>query len=146
MKFEVREVTISDIPFVEQVEKSSFTDPYPMSLLMALAISDPSTFLVATLNGSVVGYASAIVGGGGSAHMVSVAVDPEHRGQGVAKQLIESLLAVLKRRGVTHVQLEVRESNLAAQTLYKSLGFKYRDRVKNYYEDGEDAFTMTLHL
>jgi ribosomal-protein-alanine N-acetyltransferase len=142
----IRQVNPTDIGGVERIENASFTDPYPTSLLLALALSNPSTFLVATLKGEVIGYASATIEGGDSAHLASVAIDPAYRERGVAKQLLESLLSTLRRRGISHVKLEVRESNLAAQKLYLSIGFQHHHRVKNYYEDGEGAAVMILHL
>jgi ribosomal-protein-alanine N-acetyltransferase len=42
--------------------------------------------------------------------------------------------------------LEVRESNLAAITLYKKLGFEIARTIRNYYADGEDAFVMAVKL
>lgn len=142
----IRQINPADIGGVERIETASFTDPYPTSVLLALAIFNPSTFLVATLKGEVIGYASATIEGEGSAHLASVAIDPAYRARGVAKQLLESLLTTLRGRSISHVRLEVRESNLAAQKLYLSLGFQHHHRVKNYYENGEDAAVMTLHL
>ena len=41
------------------------------------------------------------------------------------------------------MSLEVRERNIAAQALYKSLGFKKEGVRKRYYSDtGEDAHIM----
>ena len=45
--------------------------------------------------------------------------------------------------GVQYLTLEVRKSNLAAQSMYKSLGFIELGVRKRYYEDnGEDAYLM----
>jgi len=145
-ELEIREVCFADIPRVEVIEQASFTDPYPHSLLLALALSHPSTFLIASLKGEVIGYVAATVEGAGSAHLASIAVDPAYRARGVARQLLNSILAALRKHGVNRVRLEVRESNLAAQNLYKSLGFQYCDRIKGYYDDGEDAVVMILHF
>ena len=43
------------------------------------------------------------------------------------------------------MHLEVRPSNAAARTLYRSLGFRETGRRPRYYGD-EDALLMTLDL
>ncbi len=60
----------------------------------------------------------------------SIAVNPSHRGMGVAKALIERALEGFKGS----CYLEVRSSNKAAQNLYLSCGFEILGVRKNYYE------------
>ena len=50
-----------------------------------------------------------------------------HRRKGVAKQLLQHLLAEAKRRGYTRVSLETGAMDffLPARTLYASFGFAY---------------------
>jgi ribosomal-protein-alanine N-acetyltransferase len=44
------------------------------------------------------------------------------------------------------VKLEVREGNDPARTLYENFGFQTLRRVRNYYDDGTDAFVMVRDL
>ena len=48
----------------------------------------------------------------------------------------------MKKNEVFSITLEVRVSNISAQKLYESLGFKKILIKNNYYSDGEDAFFM----
>jgi ribosomal protein S18 acetylase RimI-like enzyme len=48
---------------------------------------------------------------------------PEYRGQGIGKKLFLSCLQRAREVGVTRVELEAREDNLAALALYRRLGF-----------------------
>jgi GNAT superfamily N-acetyltransferase len=57
-----------------------------------------------------------------SGFIFSVAVAPEHRRQGIARTMMEGLIAEAKRRGLSQVSLE--SDNPAAIALYTSLGFK----------------------
>jgi ribosomal protein S18 acetylase RimI-like enzyme len=50
-------------------------------------------------------------------------VHPEYRGRGIGRQLMEGIIAEAKKRKCSRVTLEVRRDNVAAQSLYKSLGF-----------------------
>jgi ribosomal-protein-alanine N-acetyltransferase len=76
-------------------------------------------------------------------HVMNVAVDPDHRGRGIATMLLERLFELTAddaRRGYT---LEVRVSNATAIALYERLGFKSRGIRRGYYTDNrEDALIM----
>lgn len=75
-------------------------------------------------------------------HILDVAVDPESRGGGVGRLLVEKVLDECRARGASFVSLEVRESNSAAIGLYIKLGFAEVGKRKHYYENGEDALMM----
>ena len=51
-------------------------------------------------------------------------VDPEHRGRGVGRRLLEAALAYLQSRGLSQVVLSTAERNEAAQRLFASMGFR----------------------
>jgi ribosomal protein S18 acetylase RimI-like enzyme len=51
-------------------------------------------------------------------------VEPEARGSGLAKALIDAAVASAKARGSRRLELDVSESNEAALGLYESLGFR----------------------
>jgi ribosomal-protein-alanine N-acetyltransferase len=74
--------------------------------------------------------------------VLNLAVAPQFRRRGVARKLVNSLLA--DARGA--VFLEVRESNSTAQTLYKSLNFQYVGTRPAYYDSPtEAAIVMKFH-
>ncbi len=74
------------------------------------------------------------------AHIISLAVHPDHRRQGIARSLLQALLKEARAQGCAWATLEVRESNQPAQSLYESTGFQLLGCRKRYYEDtGEDA-------
>ena len=77
------------------------------------------------------------------AHITILAIDPRFQGQGLGQALLWALLKSANQRQLERATLEVRESNLAAVSLYKKFGFKEAGRRKRYYEDtGEDALVM----
>jgi ribosomal protein S18 acetylase RimI-like enzyme len=58
---------------------------------------------------------------------------------------MEAALDEARRRGAAQVLLEVRASNEMAQSLYKSLGFRFAGRRRDYYRSPqEDALVMKL--
>jgi [ribosomal protein S18]-alanine N-acetyltransferase len=79
-------------------------------------------------------------------HINNVAVSPLHRNRGLARALLERLLADSREDGAHWATLEVRAGNLAAIALYTGFGFGLEGRRKAYYDDGEDALILTREL
>ena len=78
-------------------------------------------------------------------HVNNVAAHQDFRRIGVGRSLMEAAMDEASRRGVSHVILEVRASNEAAQLLYKDLGFSFIGRRRDYYRlPTEDALVMKL--
>ena len=80
-------------------------------------------------------------------HVIDVAVEPESRRLGIARLLLQRVMADGRASGAAVVLLEVRQSNEAALALYGALGFSRTDVRRAYYSDnGEDAIIMRLDL
>ena len=60
--------------------------------------------------------------------------------------MVEHCEAALRMREISMFSLEVRVSNVNAQTLYRGLDFAVMQRLRNYYSDGEDGFLMVKSL
>ncbi len=77
----------------------------------------------------------------------NMAVDPEHRHQGVGRALLETARDRMIQAGAKRVFLEVRESNKPALTLYYSVGFAIHSRRADYYRDPQEgALVLALEL
>lgn len=79
-------------------------------------------------------------------HITLVAVDPLLRRRGLGRQVLAALLAEGRRRGAERATLEVSSSNIAAQALYASAGFREAGRRRRYYRNGDDALIKWLTL
>ncbi|PIU12909.1 MAG: ribosomal-protein-alanine N-acetyltransferase [Hadesarchaea archaeon CG08_land_8_20_14_0_20_51_8] len=135
-----------DMSTVLDIEKFCFPDPYPMSLLSRLYFTNPEGFLVAEVDGKVVGYLIGTLRWGASGHIMAIGVYPEYRKRGVGTALMVQILDILRMRGARSARLEVRKSNDAAQLFYQKLGFKLGEEISHYYEDGEAAIVMSREL
>lgn len=77
------------------------------------------------------------------AELLNIAVSSEYRKCGIAQRLLEQLFFDAKLQEAYRMLLEVRESNVQAQTLYSKLGFSVLGTRKNYYSNPkEDAIIM----
>ena len=52
----------------------------------------------------------------------------DYRGRGLGREALEAVEEICRERGIKALRLEVEESNLHAQTLYRSSGFESHDR------------------
>ena len=87
--------------------------------------------LVAERDGEVIGYAYGAVEGidymalrGPAGVLYDIIVDPAYRGQGVGRQLLDAVLAGLRRLGAPRVVLSTAERNAVAQRLFDRAGFR----------------------
>jgi ribosomal protein S18 acetylase RimI-like enzyme len=70
--------------------------------------------------------------------VLGMGVIAEYRGNGIGNALLRSVLESAKARGLTRIELTVREKNLAALTLYRKVGFRVEGiKQKAVRLDGE---------
>ena len=70
---------------------------------------------------------------GPEAELLTIAVDPAHRRQGIAKKLMLMGHESAKSAGVEEVFLEVSQENPHATSLYEQFGYEVRAIRENYY-------------
>jgi [ribosomal protein S18]-alanine N-acetyltransferase len=77
-------------------------------------------------------------------HVLNVATREDLRRRGIARALMDHVIAHARSARVKHVLLEVRRSNTPAIALYRKLGFFATGVRARYYQDDEDAVEMML--
>lgn len=75
-----------------------------------------------------------------TARVYSIAVAPEARGQGVARELVLAAEAAAWTHQRAWVRLEVREDNAASIKLLEALGYHRFGEHRHYYADHADAW------
>jgi ribosomal-protein-alanine N-acetyltransferase len=140
----VEPMTIGDLDAVQEIERRSFRTPWPAHAYRTeLETNRLATYLVARLDGRVVGYGGMWVMVD-EAHITTFAVDLDVRRRGIGERLLLALLDVAVARNAHEATLEVRLSNLAARRLYEKYGFRPVGLRPRYYsDDNEDALIMT---
>jgi [ribosomal protein S18]-alanine N-acetyltransferase len=136
----IRPLSYSDLPQVIAIERRAFSSPWSLSMFV-LELSRPSGLhLAAVRGGALVGYLIS-ARYDEAYHVMTIAVDPDHRRAGIASTLLEDLI---DRAGEdANYTLEVRVSNSGAIALYERHGFREVGTRPRYYADnGEDAIIM----
>lgn len=72
------------------------------------------------------------------AHLVTIEVLPEYREQKIATALMINLTEECYKQMIKYITLEVRESNIAAISLYNKFGFSTIGMRKKYYQDNDE--------
>ncbi len=139
--FLIRKFMPRDFQQIVAIEEEAFRD-HDEFLYMKLYEMNSEGFLVAEMDGVVVGFAVGMLTSHIEGRIFSIAVDKKNRRMGFATLLIKELLDNFRKNGVIIVRLEVRKSNLIAQELYQKLGFNTVDIIPKYYHDGESALIM----
>lgn len=142
----VRRAGPADAPALAGVETACFSQPWSQQALADTLGQKGALFVLAEREGTVVGYAGCqcVLDEG---YITNIAVVPSARRQGIARQMLQTLLEQAEKEGLSFVTLEVRQSNRAAIELYRKLGFEPVGVRKRYYTDPvEDAQLWTVKL
>jgi ribosomal-protein-alanine N-acetyltransferase len=133
---------------VLRIENRVYPTPWSMGLYLAeLAAPTGRTYKVARRRGGVVGYGG-VMYVVDEAHVTTLAVHPDERGQGIGARILLALVRAARQEGMTSLTLEVRAGNRAAQGLYRRFGLAPAGVRRGYYKragvsgPGEDAVVM----
>lgn len=130
-------MTSAHVAQIAELEKRCFNDPWSENSIASELNNRLSCWLVALEGDVVIGYVGSqtVLG---ETDMMNIAVHPDYRNQGVAKNLIQTLMDTLSGQGSHSLMLEVRQSNEPAKNLYASLGFETVGIRKNYYRNPKE--------
>jgi ribosomal-protein-alanine N-acetyltransferase len=138
----VRDAKAEDVAKVLEIEKLSFADPWNNEFLEKVS---KDIFLVSgeqEVHGFIIaGCCHRNI----SATILKVAVHPEHRRQGVATNLLNKLIVILKNRQIVEVDVVVDIAWKPAISLYKKVGLEIVSTIPQISND-TDFYEMKLKL
>ena len=140
------EAETRDYAALAAIHAASFTHPrpWPAEELRDLAEA-PGSFLEVIPGGFVLGRVVL-----DEAELLTIAVDPAQRRQGLGRRLLAGFHSAAAARGAVTAFLEVAADNAAAFALYSAEGWQAAGRRRGYYRDpagtAVDALVMTRAL
>lgn len=144
----IRQMSASDITAVHQIECLSITPPWTEQGFAGALANENACFYVAESLDSyeILGYCG-LYFAADEGEITNVAVHPKHRREGVADQILATVLQDAVQRKLSQIFLEVRASNTAAKKLYEKHGFEFQGVRRNFYRNPkEDAIVMACFL
>lgn len=140
----IRKLRKEDIEAVSIIEAKAFSMPWSAKDFELLLEDAKSLYLVAELDGQVVGCCG-VTNISGEGNINNVVVEEAFRGTGIACMMMRELLQTGYAMGVQEFTLEVRVSNEPAIRLYEKLGFVSEGIRPRFYEKPvEDAMIMWI--
>jgi ribosomal protein S18 acetylase RimI-like enzyme len=144
----IREAVPSDLDALLEMENRSFQgDKLSRRSLGRLLKKGNATTLVDVENGRARGYALVLYNKGTSlARLYSIVVDPDFRGLGLGRVLLEAAEKDALKNDCVTMRLEVRKDNAAAIGLYREHGYRVFQVVPDYYDDHSEALRFEKGL
>jgi ribosomal-protein-alanine N-acetyltransferase len=143
--YRIRPASSADIADLVRLERACFSDPWSAQGFEEVLSAKGSLGLIAeNEHGEASGYllARSVLD---ECEILNLAVVPEQRRVGIGRALLVQALESIGASGVGRVYLEVRQSNLAAQSLYAAFGFRPMGLRPNYYRSPrEDGLVLCL--
>ena len=127
----LRAADASDAITLAKAHAGAFEAPWPPEAFVEL-LASPGVFALAAVDQAPVGLIlmRAIAG---EAEVLTLAVQPTHRRQGVGRALLRAGLDGALAAGAETVFLEVAADNSAALALYRAAGFEAAGHRAGYY-------------
>jgi len=151
-----RSPNLGDLEEIVAINRKSLPENYPVGYFIQLIKDWRDYSQVAVIDGKVYGYAinrieksylTGIFKASSRGHIISIAVLPEGRGQGIGSGMMYEIIKKMQIEKLGNkIILEVRVSNDPAIQMYKKLGFSIEKTLKRYYRDGESAYKMVIDL
>lgn len=138
-------ITPAHLPQLAELERLAFAIPWSEQSL-SLLCGDTAFGFVCLEQGIVTAYCGmlTVLDEG---QITNVATHPDHRRRGYGAAVLAAALGEAKKRGLSFVTLEVRESNVPAIGLYEKLGFEtVGHRPRFYRQPVEGALLMQCNL
>ncbi len=144
----VQAATLDDLDALLDLEQRCFDSDRMSRRSFRRMITRANAALLVDRDGETLrGYALVLFHAGSSlARLYSVAVDPAHRGRGIARALLAEAERVAGERDCIDMRLELRRDNVEALKLYEAHGYRQFDVQADYYEDHMDAIRMEKSL
>ncbi len=131
---------------IYRLEQECFKDYWSFESVKKDIENDMTIWIAALDGNSLVGYINAVCLCG-EAELNRIAVKSGYRNCRIGQTLIEMMTDKLRQKNCSKVFLEVRQSNIAALSLYRHNGFETVGLRKKYYSDpSEDAIVMKLEI
>jgi ribosomal-protein-alanine N-acetyltransferase len=142
-------MVVDDIDAVMVIEHELFGRDAWSPSMFASELEETGTrlYLVDETDGQVTAYAGLCAYAPHEAYVQTMAVAPAQQRHGVGSALLQMLIEETQRRGVDHLDLEVRADNVTAQRLYLRHGFtEIGIRPRYYQPSGTDALVMRREI
>ncbi len=142
-------MAVADLDAVLAIEHATYDFPWTRGNFIDSLAAGYTAQVLRDADGSLCAYCVAMAGVR-ELHLLNLTVAPARQHGGLARGLLDALIAAGRAAGALWLWLEVRESNLRAREVYHRYGFEAVGRRRGYYPAAagqrEDACVMRLAI
>ncbi|WP_405167689.1 GNAT family N-acetyltransferase [Nocardia sp. NBC_01499] len=143
-----RIAALSDLDDVAAIETERFGDQsYPYFALRQLFDLHGANWLIAEVDGTVLGHVLVALTPDRRAWLLSLAVSADSCGRGYGSDLLEEAINLCRRHAMRSVLITVRPTNQSAYNLYRRIGFQWTGHhEERYFGVGEPRDVLEYKL
>ena len=141
----IQNMNILDLNSISDILLTDFDDFWTISVFKSELLNPNSTYIVAKINNTIVGFAG-IWQAVDDIHITNIVVKKNLRNNGIGNVLLNKLIQICKDKKTSSITLEVSVNNISAIKLYEKCGFKKVGIRKKYYSNSVDALIMTMEV
>ena len=142
---QILKMTIDDLERIGNILQDEFDDFWNYNILKQELLKKDCKYVIAKSDqDEILGFAGILVNPD-IVEIMNIVVRKVYRNKGVGQILLEELIKISKKTGLSFLNLEVNETNKSAIHLYEKNGFKQIGKRPNYYKENS-AIIMQLDL
>jgi len=143
---EIRRFKPIDTFRVIKLASMTLTERYDTNLFTYFYETFPQGFIVAEKNHKIIGFLIGIKTTGTKAKIVMFSVDTNFQGKKIGLKLLKEFIKTSIQENIKTIDLAVQTNNIKAINFYEKQGFKKIEKIKEFYQNKEDAYIMRLYL
>lgn len=145
MNIIISPMTLNDLEDIKNDLSSCFDNFWNYNVFKEELKNPNSMYFIAKQDNEIVGLAG-IWKSVDDIHITNIVTRKDKRHCGIASKLLDQLLEISEKQGLSSLTLEVNEHNTNAIRLYKKYNFQKLGIRKNYYGQNENAIIMTYYF
>jgi ribosomal-protein-alanine N-acetyltransferase len=131
---------------VIKLASETLTERYNPSIFNYFYETFPEGFIIAERAKKIVGFLVGVKIEPDKAKILMLAVSKIFRKQGIGTELLNQFMKVISIKNINKIELEVRTNNKGAINFYLKHNFKIKEKQREFYQSGENAYSMIREL
>lgn len=143
---DIRQFKPADMFSVVKLASLTLTEQYNPSLFNYFYESFPEGFIVAEYGHKIIGFIIGVKINDILSKILMLSISEQFQNKKIGSDLLKNFIRKISEEGIKFVELEVKIDNNKAINFYKKHGFKISNEIKDFYQNGESAYTMKREL
>jgi len=142
----IRSFEPKDTFSVIKLASITLSEQYNPSLFTYFYETYPQGFIIAETNHKIVAFLIGVKINQDKSKILMLSVNPDYQRQKIGEKLLFQFIKIIINDNIKIIELEVRSDNKKAIKFYEKYGFKKVEKIKEFYQKGESAYTMRLTI